>query len=61
VPKLVTLIETYETRGDGTSENPFRLVKQLFTIDGRLVVEQMTAYDKEPQIFLEVLSESLSK
>lgn len=38
--RLVVLIETEDRRGKGTEDNPMRLVKQWFTIDGQLVVEK---------------------
>ena len=37
--KLVQLIETSENRGEGTSADPVRSVRQWFTVEGELVVE----------------------
>lgn len=40
------LIETETSRGDGTEKSPSRLVKQLFTTDGTLVLEYDPFEDK---------------
>ncbi len=37
--KLVMLIETEDRRGRGATDDPVRLVKQWFTVEGQLVVE----------------------
>ena len=39
VTRLVQVIFTEERRGYGTDENPFRLVPQLWTLDGKLICE----------------------
>jgi len=37
--KIVELIQTFERRGIGKEDDPVRLVKQLWTKDGRLIAE----------------------
>lgn len=37
--KIIEVIETYETRGDGTPMNPLKKVYQLWTKDGQLIFE----------------------
>ena len=41
--KLVELIYTEVTKGDGTKENPTHIVKQYWTLDGKLLFEEDTA------------------
>ena len=38
--KIVKLIYTEERRGTGTKQDPVRLCPQLWSLDGKLVVEQ---------------------
>lgn len=38
--KLVKLIYTEVTKGDGTKENPTCRVKQYWTLDGKLLFEE---------------------
>ncbi|KKL24017.1 hypothetical protein LCGC14_2419580 [marine sediment metagenome] len=44
--RVIQLIETYEKRGEGTKNDPVRQVMQLFTLDGKLVVE-FDSYKKQ--------------
>ncbi len=37
--KVVQLIKTTSTRGDGTSANPSRYVTKYWTLDGKLLFE----------------------
>lgn len=49
--KVVQLIETTLTRrGDGTKEEPIRIVKQFWTFDGELVAEVDPAKIEPPKI-----------
>lgn len=38
--KVIQLIETYDRRGTGQAEDPFRLLYQLWTLEGVLVFEK---------------------
>ena len=37
--KLITVIETKSTRGDGTSASPTRVVTQYWSVDGKFLAE----------------------
>ena len=37
--KITEFIETTERRGKGIKNDPFRLVWQLYTLDGKLIIE----------------------
>lgn len=52
--KLVELIYTEVTKGDGTKENPTRTVKQYWTLDGNY-------YLKKIQPILEILKNKKRK
>lgn len=45
--KLVTLIETTSLRGAGKNNDPYREVKEWWTLDGELVVEWDRWYEQE--------------
>jgi hypothetical protein len=38
--KLITVIESEEMRGNGKDDTPYRKVRQFWTVDGELLVEQ---------------------
>lgn len=40
--KLVELTYAEVTKGNGTKENPIRMVKQYWTLDGKLLFEEDT-------------------
>ena len=39
VPKVIRVIESETTRGEGVEEDPMRIVKQYFTLDGKFLAE----------------------
>lgn len=43
--RLIELIYTETHRGDGTPENPHRILSQLFSKGGDLVAQQGTKFD----------------
>lgn len=40
IAELIEVIHTIATRGDGTKENPIRLVHQYWSKDGELLAEK---------------------
>lgn len=38
--KVISLIKTSSTRGDGTSANPSRAITQYWSLDGKLLFEE---------------------
>jgi len=49
--KIVTVIYTEETRGEGTAEDPVRSVPQLWTVDGELICDSENTHVKEGRGF----------
>jgi len=39
MPKVISVIESHESRGKGTPEDPCRWVDQYFTLEGKLLSE----------------------
>lgn len=39
MPKVITVIESYETEGNGKPENPYRSVLKHYTFEGDLIVQ----------------------
>ena len=46
--KIIELIETYDHRGSGVKDDPYRIVKQWWSLDGKLLIEFDTPYEKKP-------------
>jgi len=45
--KLIQVIETYDKRGKSTDEDPIRLIRQLWTVEGSLLHEDLDEYATE--------------
>ena len=50
MPKVIQIIEHSERRGEGTKEDVVRMVYQLFTLDGKLIMEHDPNMLKTPEI-----------
>jgi hypothetical protein len=44
--KLIQVIETYERRGLGKEEDPVRTIKQFYSTDGELLMEEKDEWQK---------------
>ena len=41
MPKLISIIESYETRGKGIEGDPVRNIRQYYTLDGKFLAEEI--------------------
>lgn len=46
VARLIEVIETYDRRGKGTEEDPIRRIKQHWSKDGKLLLEEQDEWRK---------------
>ena len=46
MPRVIQVIENHERRGKGVKGDIVRIVRQIFTLDGKLIME----HDPEPTI-----------